>query len=119
MLRGLRLQLTLLSILAALILVGLVGGGAYVIVARYFQIITDLALQHKMVHEFHALAAPIPPKLAPADRDWSIVRRDLGLLPNVLPNLHGGLTADVERLAREYYPDSPVRHVKVETEQGC
>lgn len=114
MLRGLRLRLTLLYTLAALVLVGLVGGGAYVIVARYFQIITDLALQHKMVHEFHALAAPIPPKLAPADRDWSIVRRELGLLPKVPVSM----TSDVERLAQEYYRDSPVRHVEVKTAQG-
>lgn len=118
MLRGLRLRLTLLYTLAALILVGLIGGGAYVIVARYFQLITDLALQHKMVHEFHALAAPIPPRLAPADRDWSIVRKELGLLPHVLSHGSGGMTSDVERLAREYYPDSPVHHIEVETEQG-
>lgn len=80
MLRGLRLQLTLLYTLAALALVLLVGGGAYLVVARYFRSVTDLALAHKMTHEFHALAAPIPPDLSDADRDWSIVRGELGLL---------------------------------------
>lgn len=85
-LNGLRLRLTLLYTLAALALVALVGGGAYAVVASYFRAITDLALQHKMAHEFHALAAPIPPELAPADRDWSIVRGDLPLLGRPAPS---------------------------------
>lgn len=90
MFRGLRLRLTLLYTLAALALVALVGGGAYLVVARYFRGVTDLALQHKMAHEFHALAAPIPPELAPADRDWSIVRGELGLLTQ--PRAASGLS---------------------------
>jgi signal transduction histidine kinase len=89
---GLRLRLTLLYTLAALALVALVGGGAYLVVARYFRGVTDLALQHKMAHEFHALAAPIPPELAPADRDWSIVRGELGLLAQ--PPAVAGLSQD-------------------------
>jgi signal transduction histidine kinase len=80
MFRGLRLRLTTLYALAALALVALVGGGAYLVVARYLRGVTDLALAHKMTHEFHALAAPIPPELVPADRDWSLVRGGLGLL---------------------------------------
>jgi signal transduction histidine kinase len=62
------------------------------VVARYFRGVTDLALQHKMAHEFHALAAPIPPELAPADRDWSIVRGELGLLAQ--PPAVSGLSQD-------------------------
>lgn len=81
MFSGLRLRLTLLYTLAALALVALVGIGSYIVVARYFQGVTDLALQHKMTHEFHALAAPIPDELIPADRDWSLVRGDASLLP--------------------------------------
>ncbi|MFV9505074.1 MAG: sensor histidine kinase [Oscillochloridaceae bacterium umkhey_bin13] len=85
MLKGLRLQLTLVYTLAALVVVALVGGGAYLIVARYFAGVTDLALQHKMAHEFHALAAPLPAELVPADRDWSLVRAEWGLLPAPAP----------------------------------
>ena len=81
MFSGLRLQLTLLYTLAALALVGLVGGGSYLVVARYFQQVTDLALRHKMAHEFHALNAPLPADLASADRDWSLIRNEPGLLP--------------------------------------
>jgi signal transduction histidine kinase len=92
MFKSLRLRLTLLYTLAALALVALVGGGAYLVVARYFRGVTDLALQHKMAHEFHALAAPIPPELAPADRDWSIVRGELGLLTQ--PRAVSGLSQE-------------------------
>ncbi|PDW02007.1 sensor histidine kinase [Candidatus Viridilinea mediisalina] len=81
MFRGLRWQFTLIYTLAALAVVVLVGAGSYLIVARYFAGVTDLALQHKMAHEFHALAAPLPPSLLHADRDWSLVRQDAGLLP--------------------------------------
>jgi len=95
-LNGLRLRLTLLYTLAALALVALVGGGAYAVVASYFRTITDLALQHKMAHEFHALAAPIPPELVPADRDWSIVRGDLPLLGRPAP----GAAIDAETAVR-------------------
>jgi signal transduction histidine kinase len=50
-----------------------------------------------MTHEFHALAAPIPAELAPADRDWSIVRGEVGLIPQ--PGAGPGLSQD-EAVAR-------------------
>lgn len=81
MFRGLRVRLSLLYALAAFVLVAIVGGGAYLVVARYFWNVTDLALRHKMAHEFHALNAPLPPDLVPADRDWSVVRGEVGLVP--------------------------------------
>jgi signal transduction histidine kinase len=74
MLRNLRLRLTLLYTLVALGLVVFIGGGSYFLITQYFQGITDLALRHKMTHEFHLLAAPIPDDLSTADRDWSILR---------------------------------------------
>lgn len=86
MFKGLRLQLTLLYALAALGLVILTGGGGYLAVTRYFRGITDLALQHKMAHEFHALDAPLPAALLPADRDWSVLRTDLNLLGQPRPD---------------------------------
>ncbi|MEN9937001.1 MAG: hypothetical protein RLZZ387_3580 [Chloroflexota bacterium] len=109
MFRGLRLRLTLLYALAALALVSLVGGGGYLVVARYFRDVTDLALQHKMAHEFHALAAPIPAELAPADRDWSIVRGEVGLIPQ--PGAARDLSEDeaVARAAAVRSGDQPTR----------
>jgi signal transduction histidine kinase len=109
MFSGLRLRLTLLYALAALALVTLVGGGAYLVVARYFRDVTDLALQHKMAHEFHALAAPIPAELAPADRDWSIVRGEVGLIPQ--PGAARDLSEDeaVARAAATRAGDQPTR----------
>ncbi len=74
MLRALRWQFTLLYTLTAAAIIALVGGGAYIMVARYFEQVTDLALRRKMAHEFHSLNAPIPPDLASADIDWSIAR---------------------------------------------
>ena len=85
MFSGLRLRLTLLYALAALVFMLLIGGGAYLLVARYFDNVTDLALRHKMAHEFHALGAPLPPDLEHADRDWSIIRREVVAIPFVPP----------------------------------
>ncbi|MGB9737670.1 MAG: histidine kinase [Chloroflexus aggregans] len=76
MLKPLRWQFTFLYTLAAIVIIVLVSGGAYTIVNRYFEQITDLALQHKMVHEFHSLNAPLPPELATADVDWSVLRTE-------------------------------------------
>ncbi len=81
MFSGLRVQLSLLYALAAFVLVTLIGGGAYIVVARYFSNVTDLALRHKMAHEFHALGAPLPPDLADADRDWSVLRGEIAPIP--------------------------------------
>lgn len=85
MFRGLRLRLSLLYALAALVFVLLIGGGAYLLVARYFDNVTDLALRHKMAHEFHALGAALPPDLEFADRDWSIIRYEAIANPFVRP----------------------------------
>ncbi len=70
MLRGLRLRLTLLYLLAVLICVLVLSVSTYEVLAAYFQRTTDLGLQHKMAHEFRLLGAPVPPELAAADRDW-------------------------------------------------
>ncbi|WP_298407068.1 ATP-binding protein [uncultured Chloroflexus sp.] len=76
MLKPLRWQFTLLYALTAVAIIALVGSGAYVLVARYFERITDLALQHKMAHEFHSLNAPLPSTLVFADTDWSMLRNE-------------------------------------------
>ena len=61
MFSALRLRLTLLYLLAALALIVLVGGGAYWLVGSYFRTTNDLALQHRMAHEFVRLGARPPP----------------------------------------------------------
>jgi len=99
MFSGLRLRLSLLYALSALALVALIGGGAYLVVASYFRDVTDLALQHKMTHEFHALAAPIPPELAGADRDWSLLRSESGFLQQ--RRTASGISEDDEADARD------------------
>jgi len=74
MLRGLRWQLTLLYLLAALALLALIGVGTYQLLSRYFETTTDLALQHKMAEQFRLLGAALPPELAEADRAWHASR---------------------------------------------
>ncbi len=75
MFSGLRLRLTLLYLLAALALVALVGGGAYLLVGSYFQSNTDLALKHKLAEELSALGAPVPSELIEAGETWRASRQ--------------------------------------------
>ena len=74
MFRGLRARLTALYLFAALTLLALIGGGAYLVVDRYFQTSNDLALQHKMADEIRALNLPVPASLVSADEDWYATR---------------------------------------------
>lgn len=70
MLKGVRLRLTLLYLLAACLLIGLMGAGAYQLLAYYFRTTTDLALQHRMADEFLALGVPLDAELAAAEQAW-------------------------------------------------
>jgi len=74
MFKSLRFQLTMLYLLVGLFLIAVVGLGTYRLLSDYFQASTDLALQHKMAHEFETLGAPVPPALMAADRDWYVKR---------------------------------------------
>lgn len=70
MFRPLRLRLTLLYLLVALLLVAVTGGSTYVLLRSYFASTTDLALRYQMAQEFRRLGAPLPPELAAADSAW-------------------------------------------------
>jgi signal transduction histidine kinase len=74
MFRRLRIKLTALYLSAAIALVALLGGGIYHVLQSYFQMTTDLALKHKMMHEFQLLGAPLPASLANTDVDRSTAR---------------------------------------------
>lgn len=54
----------------ALLLVALVGGAAYGLLAYSFREATDLALRSRMAREFRRLQAPLPPELAAAEASW-------------------------------------------------
>jgi signal transduction histidine kinase len=77
MFKGLRLRLSALYASAALLLLGLIGGGSYVLLTSYFQTTTDLALQHRMAHEMQRLGQPIPAELVAADQAWYANRNRL------------------------------------------
>lgn len=74
MLKRLRWRLTALYLLAAVMLVLAVGGGAFALLNYYFQSATDLALQYRMALEFVRAGALLPADLAAANTRWSISR---------------------------------------------
>lgn len=95
MLRHLRVRLTALYIIAALALIGLVSGGTYQVIETYFDSTTDLALQHKLAHEFMHRQLPLPVALQAAEQSWSAQQRAGGATPTI----RGSVPADVERHA--------------------
>ncbi|MCG8352755.1 MAG: hypothetical protein MI924_33745 [Chloroflexales bacterium] len=107
MFNRLRLRLSALYSLAALAFLVLLGGGCYWLISYYFQDTTDLALKHKMAHEFQLLAAPVPSELVVADLVWSANRERL--LPLILANRpneefesgNGRIDDDVAQIAVE------------------
>ena len=70
MLKRLRVQLTVLYILAALGLAALISAGAYLLLGYYFQQQTDLALSYKMASTFKQYNLPLTPELLQAEREY-------------------------------------------------
>jgi signal transduction histidine kinase len=70
MLSSLRWKLTFLYLVIAIGLVGLVGIGTYILIDRYFQQTTDLALRYKMASQFRALRLKLPDELERAEKIW-------------------------------------------------
>ena len=88
-----RLRLTALYLVAALLLVALLGAGTYQLLSSYFHTTTDLALQHRMAHELMLLNAPVPAELTAADQAWDANRSSL--IPFVpTPRLGSGADDD-------------------------
>ena len=79
----LRVKLTALYILIAVIFVTTIGGATYGLLAYYFHSITDLALRHRMAHEFELLGLSLPPDLAHADAEWNRIR--MQVWPQIRP----------------------------------
>lgn len=71
MLRALRWKLTFLYLVIAIGLVGLVGLGTYLLIDRYFQQTTDLALQYKMALQFRVLGLDVPDELKRSEETWA------------------------------------------------
>ncbi|MCC6630258.1 MAG: HAMP domain-containing histidine kinase [Chloroflexi bacterium] len=74
---GLRARLTLLYVVAALVLVGVVAGGKYLFVSAYYQAATDAALRHTLAQELSQRGLPLPPDLAATERNWLANRAPL------------------------------------------
>lgn len=70
MLRQLRIQLTLIYMLAGILLVVIMGVGLYWRLSSYFQTTTDLALKFRLAQELRHLQAPVTPALEEAEVDY-------------------------------------------------
>ena len=70
MLRSLRIQLTVIYMLAGILLMVILGAGLYWRLTSYFQTTTDLALKSRLAQELRLLSAPITPDLEKAEQDW-------------------------------------------------
>ena len=70
MLNQLRIRLTLLYFLVALLLAGLVSLSAYLMIFFYFQDSNDAALRYKMAVTFQSLGANLPPELNSSLSTW-------------------------------------------------
>ncbi|HEX7557316.1 MAG TPA: HAMP domain-containing sensor histidine kinase, partial [Leptolinea sp.] len=70
MLNHLRLRLTLLYLLAAVILVGIVGASSYSLINYYFTESNDAALRYKMAQSFASIGIKLPADLETSVLEW-------------------------------------------------
>ena len=74
MLKPLRIRLTLLYLLVAMLLAGLVGFSAYSLLYFYFQNNNDTALKYKMADNFTTIGVNLPEELSRAQQNWINIR---------------------------------------------
>ena len=74
MLKPLRIKLTLLYLLVAMLLAGLVGFSAYSLLYYYFQNNNDSALKFKMASTFNTIGVGLPADLLDAEQNWISIR---------------------------------------------
>lgn len=70
MFRKLRIRLTLLYLLVAVLLVALIGGSTYGLLSYYFRSQTDMALRYKMAQELRQRGSAVPPELQTVEAAW-------------------------------------------------
>ena len=74
MLNNLRLRLSLLYLLVAILLVALLSGSTYSVLYYYFQNANDSALKTKLVNVLDAIGAPVPEELETGESRESITK---------------------------------------------
>jgi Signal transduction histidine kinase len=70
MFRFLRLRLTILYLLGALLLVAAVDAAVYLLLQHNYQTSIDLALEHRAALALHEVGEPLPPALARGEQEW-------------------------------------------------
>ncbi len=93
MFRFLRLRLTLLSLLGALLLVAAVDAAVYLLLQKENQTSIDLALEHRAALALHEVGEPLPPALARGELEWNAGR---GGVPTIAAASTGGETVETE-----------------------
>jgi signal transduction histidine kinase len=87
MFRFLRLRLTLLYLLGALLLVAAVDSAVYLLLQKDTRSSIDLALEHRAALALHEVGEPLPPALARGEQEWYAGR---GGLPTAAATPSGG-----------------------------
>jgi signal transduction histidine kinase len=77
MFRFLRLRLTLLYLLGALLLVAGVDAAVYLLLQKENQTSIDVALEHRAALALHEVGEPLPPALARGELEWYAGRGDV------------------------------------------
>jgi signal transduction histidine kinase len=70
MFRFLRLRLTVLYLLGALVLVAAVDAAVYFLLQHNYQASIDLALEHRAALALHEVGEPLPPAFARSEQEW-------------------------------------------------
>ncbi len=83
MFRFLRLRLTLLYLLGALLLVAAVGAAVYILLQDRYRASIDLALEHRAALALHEVGEALPAALAKGELEWYAERG--GSLPAATP----------------------------------
>jgi signal transduction histidine kinase len=99
MFRFLRLRLTLLYFLGALLLVAAVGAAVYLLLQNRFRSSVDLALEHRAALALHEVGEPLPAVISEGEREWYAERG--GLPAATVPSGEGGDEEAAERGTEE------------------
>jgi len=94
MFRFLRLRLTLLYLLGALLLVAGVDAAVYLLLQKENQTSIDVALEHRAALALHEVGEPLPPALARGELEWYAGR---GGVPTIAAVPTAGENSETER----------------------
>jgi signal transduction histidine kinase len=93
MFRFLRLRLTVLYLVGALLLVAAVDAAVYLLLQKDNQASIDLALEHRAALALHEAGEPLPPALTRAEQEWYAAR---GGKPTIAATPVSGINSEAD-----------------------